>query len=321
MQLAISSLLITAHESRDEVCVAFGTGRLAPSFLLVGQAREWENAFSIPCVPIHLHRPIAPLDACIDVICLCEDYRVSHAMECILPDGRTTLVIRLDKDELRIYQAEGAGQCRVMRGALLSGPHSRFHQIDTECQKCIMTVHFKPGGAFPFFGVPANELCNSQVPLDALWGAEAASLRERLMHTESTAQKFNVLEAALLRRLKQAETPSRVVQFALQRFQSVPVNATVTQVADESGLSERHLVRLFRQEVGLTPKIFSRVRRFHEVLNRLKHQQDVDWADVAFDCGFYDQAHFIHEFRAFCGLSPARYLLQRGEHLLHLPLA
>jgi AraC-like DNA-binding protein len=288
--------------------------------MLVAHPVKRENVFSTSRVPIHLHRPTAPLDACIDVICLCEDYRVAHAMECILPDGRSTLVIRLDKDELRIYEAQGRGPCRVMRGSLLSGPHSRFHLIDTECQKCIMTVHFKPGGAFPFFGVPADQLCNSQIPLDVLWGAGAVSLRERLMHTESVAQKFTAMEAALLRRLKQAEAPSPVVQFALHRFQNVPVHASVGQVAHESGLSERHLVRLFRKEVGLTPKTFSRIRRFRDVLKRLDGRQEIDWADVAFDCGFYDQAHFIHEFRAFCGLSPATYLRKRGEHLLHLPL-
>jgi AraC-like DNA-binding protein len=92
-------------------------------------------------------------------------------------------------------------------------------------------------------------------------------------------------------------------------------------LADEIGLSQRRFIQLFRAEVGLTPKAFARVRRFHGVLDRLQDSVEPDWSDVAFDCGYYDQAHFIHEFKEFCGMSPARYHANRSvHHLLHLPL-
>ena len=79
-------------------------------------------------------------------------------------------------------------------------------------------------------------------------------------------------------------------------------------------------LQLFTEEVGLTPKLFCRVRRFQEVLRLVAGPARVEWANVALACGYYDQAHFIHDFRAFCGLSPTAYLARRTEHLNHVPL-
>src|SRR5438309_1041184 len=82
----------------------------------------------------------------------------------------------------------------------------------------------------------------------------------------------------------------------------------VADVLQGIGMSPRRFVDLFRSEVGLGPKVFCRVRRFHEALRRTERLTDVDWADVAQWCGYYDQAHFNHDFRAFSGLTPSSYL-------------
>jgi AraC-like DNA-binding protein len=72
--------------------------------------------------------------------------------------------------------------------------------------------------------------------------------------------------------------------------------------------------------VGLAPKVFCRVRRFQRVLRMLHKTTQVDWADVALECGYYDQAHFIHDFQSFCGLTPSAYLAAATPHLNHVPL-
>jgi AraC-like DNA-binding protein len=94
-------------------------------------------------------------------------------------------------------------------------------------------------------------------------------------------------------------------------------------VADVSGkiaLSSRRFIQVFTDEVGLTPKLFCRVRRFQEAVRRIGTGQRVNWAIVALDCGYFDQAHFIHDFRAFSGLNPSAYAAQRTEHLNHVPI-
>ena len=91
-------------------------------------------------------------------------------------------------------------------------------------------------------------------------------------------------------------------------------------MTERIGLSPRRFIQVFREEVGLTPKLFCRIRRFQEVLGLIGRGQHVEWAEVALACGYFDQAHFIHDFRAFSGLNPKAYLAHRGEHLNHVPL-
>jgi AraC-like DNA-binding protein len=85
----------------------------------------------------------------------------------------------------------------------------------------------------------------------------------------------------------------------------------VGDVIQRIGLSPRRFGELFRSEVGLSPKTFCRVRRFNEVLKRIERVYEIDWADVPLSCGYFDQAHFNHEFRAFAGLTPSDYLRDR----------
>jgi len=107
------------------------------------------------------------------------------------------------------------------------------------------------------------------------------------------------------------------VAYGLERFQQ---GSRVDAVAGQIGLSSRRFAELFRREVGLTPKVFFRVRRFQRVLETVHRTRDVDWCRVALDCGYYDQAHFIHDFRTFSGLTPGEYYAAATPHLNHVPL-
>jgi AraC-like DNA-binding protein len=253
-------------------------------------------------------------------MCLSEDYCPEHTLERVLPDGSLTLVVPLATDALRVYEPDGTSRLPPIKGSLICGPHSTFHVIDTQCQASVLTVHFKPGGACPFFDLPLDELANQITPLTEVWNRDDGPLRERLLAARVPADKFAVMEAVLDRRLQLGRKQSRAVSFAVRQLAEGSAHRSMAALADEIGLSQRRFIQLFRAEVGLAPKVFARVRRFHAVLNQLQDFAEPDWADVAFDCGYYDQAHFIHEFKEFCDLSPGRYHASRGEHLLHLPL-
>jgi AraC-like DNA-binding protein len=254
-------------------------------------------------------------------MCLSEDYRPEHALERILPDGSMTLAVLLDADAVRVYEPDGTWNFSSIKDSLICGPHSAFHVIDKQCQAFLLTVHFKPGGAFPFFNMPIDQVANQKAPLAELWKGDAGPLRERLLAARSPVDKFAVMEAVLEQRLQLGRKQSRAVSFALQQLTSGSADRSMADLADEIGLSQRRLIELFRTEVGLTPKAFARVRRFHAVLNQLQHSLEPDWSDVAFGAGYCDQAHFIHEFKGFCGMSPTKYHASRNDqHLLHLPI-
>ncbi len=238
-----------------------------------------------------------PLSDFVEMMWLAEDYVQPHSSERLLPTGRMNLILSLDEHG------------RV--GDLAAGAHSRSAILDTSRPLSLLGVVFKPGGGFPFFGIPAGELQDSSVPLDALWGRDASVLSEQLLAAASSSAQFQIVESSLRSRLHRAPAPDAAIRYAIDSFKDPMRSPSVAAVVERIGLSPRRFIAAFRGEVGLTPKVFCRIARFRRVIEGLQRTADVDWATVALDCGYYDQAHFIHDFSEFAGVSPTTYLRQR----------
>jgi AraC-like DNA-binding protein len=268
----------------------------------------------------HSHIPSPPFSDFVALCWLYEGRHRPHTKERALPTGTTELVINLRDDQITIYDRDDPARSHQYPGAIICGPHAEYFVIDRDEQGAILGVHFKPGGARPFFGHPAADFRDRHVALADVWGARAGEVRERLIAAPTPAEKFRLLERALL---AAARTPVRhpAVAFALREFRRAPDVPTIAAVAGRLGLGARRFGDLFAAEVGLTPKLYCRVRRFQALLHRIEADQPVDWAGLAAACGYYDQAHCIRDFRAFSGLNPTAYLAQRGDHPNHVPLA
>jgi AraC-like DNA-binding protein len=249
------------------------------------------------------HRPLSDF---VDFLWLSQGYVQPHAAERVLPTGRMDLVIGLD-------------EATAIR-ALAAGARSTSFLLGTSTPLTLIGVRFKPGGGFPFFACAAGELQDLSVPLDALWGPTANSLREQLLEATIPRRQFAILERHLLERLRNGPRRHPAVQYALTTFQHTAA-ATVATVVARTGLSARKLIELFRGQVGLTPKVFARMCRFRRVIGSLDTRMDVDWAETALSCGYFDQPHFIHDFRAFAGVSPAVYLRHRTANPNHVRIA
>jgi len=268
---------------------------------------------------VYIPRP--PLSNFVEMFWFYGAYAPPHAKERVLPNGSMELIVSLrDDDGLRAYDQRDMGRSRSLGGCVVTGARSGFNIVDTAGQAPSMGVHFKPGGAFPFFGFPAGELRDAHVPLEAVWGAAARELRDRLLEARPPESGFRILEQALLTRASRPLERHPAVSLALADFWSVPHARTISETIERSGLSRKRFIKLFRDEVGQTPKLFSRIRRFQELLCIIESGRRVDWAELALMCGYFDQAHFIHDFREFSGLSPGSYLARRGEHPNHVVL-
>ena len=266
------------------------------------------------------HRPGPPLDQFVEFFWYHDGYVPAHRTERVLPTGTFELIINLRDEPRHTFDPGSLRPRKSYRKAWISGVQSEFLVIDTAPDASMMGVHFKPGGAAPFLGFPAGELAQRIEELDTIWGSAGARLREQLLDAPNPNAKFRVLAGFLARRLQREAIPNPAVQLALARFQAEPQTSTVENVLGGMGMSHRHFIELFRQAVGLTPKRFCRIQRFQQVLHDLEKQREIQWADVAYAGGFYDQAHFINEFKAFCGLSPRRYLKERTDHLNFVPI-
>jgi AraC-like DNA-binding protein len=267
----------------------------------------------------HFHIPSPPLSEFVALFWYYEGYALPHAKERLLPTGTTELVINLLEDRIETFSGEDSTP-QTFRGGVVCGPHSEYFVIDTSQEETIIGVHFKPGGAFPFFKLPAGELHNLHVSLGDLWGSAAFELRERLLAVAAPQARLRLLEQFLLTRLAKPLARHPAVSFALKEFQSVPHARTITELTNQIGLSARRFIQVFGEQVGLTPKLYCRVQRFQEVLRQVGMSAEVDWVDVAASCGYFDQAHFIHDFQNFSGFTPTVWLGLRSEHANHVPL-
>ena len=264
--------------------------------------------------------PRAPLSAFVHCFWYAEGTQQPHSKEKLLPNGEPSLVFNLRDDAIRLYDPHDLNRRTTYNGAILSGARSDCFVIDTDQQERVAGIQFRPGGAFPFFRVPASETEGLTVNLGDLWLGRAAELRERLLAAVTVESMFATLERFLMEQLVRPPELRPAVHYALERFQQPGYAGRVDTVIGKTGLSSRRFVELFHREVGLTPKVFCRVRRFQHVLQTVHLRSDIDWARVAVECGYYDQAHFIHDFRSFSGLTPRAYLAAATPHLNHVPL-
>jgi AraC-like DNA-binding protein len=266
------------------------------------------------------YTPRPPLSNFVDILWLYEGYSKPHDKERLLPDGSMELVVNLSEDEARVYDRRDTSQFQTSRGVVLVGVQSEFFVIDTAEQVSVMGAHFKPGGAFPFFNLPAGEFHNQHVSLDLLWGTSARDLRDRLLEALTPEAKFTILEESLLAHASRPLLRHPAVNFALHEFGDSRRSPSIAEVTGQIGLSSRRFIDVFNDQVGLTPKLFCRVQRFQKVLRNIGMSRDIDWTDVALSCGYFDQAHFIHDFRAFSGLSPTAYAAHCTNHMNHVPI-
>jgi len=233
----------------------------------------------------------------------------------ILPDGAMELIINLG-DPQTLCARDDMKRRTIFRHSWISGERTQPIVIDEAGAVHLVGIRWRPGGAWPFLGVPLREFSGQVVELDAILGSEISELRDRLGEAPSDDARFDLLEEWLRNRYQ--TTPTRAVRHALRLIQRGAKTVHIGRMADEIGISHKHLLREFERCVGLNPKTFARICAFQRVIQSVGQKPDVEWAATASQCGYYDQAHLIREFRAFSGLTPVSYLARRGPFLNYL---
>jgi AraC-like DNA-binding protein len=240
-------------------------------------------------------------------------------LERILPNGQAHLMVNLAEDEFRTYSEDKGQRIRSYRGATLAGPHGQPTILDTREFQWLAAVEFHPGGAAAFFPFPLHEVSDQAVGLDDLWKVDGRLLREQILEAGTAHGRLCVLESALLRQLRENANPaiSRAIALLNRGF---PVADTSARL----GFLPKTFVRRFREQVGLTPKRFARVRRMQRIIRFLRSGRSgdaIDWCMLAAEHGFTDQAHLIHDFRDLTGITPTAYKPQSPQRGNHVPVA
>lgn len=268
-----------------------------------------------------LHFPPPPLSQFVENMWLVEGFAADYTREKILPDGAIELIIDLDTQPKTIFEAEASERFRTVKKAWISGERTRYIVIGAARNQSMVGIRFRPGGAYPFFGFPISELSESVTELELIWGSLVDEIRNQLLEIESPEARLPRLESFLLGQAKRSLEANRLIAFAVHQLQHSPQFLAIRDLANTIGITQKHLITQFEKVVGLRPKSFARVCKFQKVINLVERQNQIEWAAIASDCGYYDQAHFIHEFQAFSGLNPSTYLTQRGEYVNFIPIA
>jgi AraC-like DNA-binding protein len=268
----------------------------------------------------HIHQPIGFLSSFIESLVFYADYSPDHVMERLLPDGKHNLIIDLTDRPKGIFDNYSLAQIQTCKGAWLSGARNELLTIDAGgAGSSMLVITFRPGGAFHFAHFPICEITGQVIEADLAFGRLVQELRERLLASTSPLEKFHLTETYLNSQILKEEIP-QVISYATALITNEPTTNALRQLTQLSGYSQKHFIALFKKYTGLTPKAYQKVQRFQKVIRDLEESQNVNWTRLALDCGYYDQAHFINEFRSFSGFNPEKYLIEKGPEMNYVPV-
>ncbi len=232
--------------------------------------------------------------------------------EKILPDGCAEIIFNLADPFQRLHTNAPLEQ---QPRTIFVGQMRRHVTIAPTGIVQLFGIRFKPSGAYPFLRLPLHEITDqifnaSEMPL-----AFIAELEERLHEARSFHARKHFVEQALLRHMHHEN--DRAVETLVTRIIASEGLRSVTELAQDIGLSTRQLERRFQTQVGLSPKLLARIIRFQKIFKAVETNPH-GWSEVALNCGYYDQAHLIHDFKAFSGQSPSTFLLEQTVMSAHL---
>ena len=253
------------------------------------------------------YRPAPPLDAAIDCIWLSQRHEPYQHWEHMLPSGKAQLVIPLHDSPIQWAAPGSRVEWHSWTRGVIHGPQTRYYLAGAKPPGVVVGASFHVGRAAAILGVSLDELRDRHVSIAELWGYRGLELHERLASMREPMDVCRALEAELIARIRRPLLIHPAVAYALRPEGFSTESPRVEEIQRRTGYSPRHFIELFHSAVGLTPKHFYRVQRFSSTLARLAGSSGARLADVAFDAGYADQAHFSREFRDLAGVAPSAY--------------
>lgn len=231
----------------------------------------------------------------------------SHRRKRVFPNGRVELLVNFG-EPYRLLDYRGVDHCRI---AWLGGPQVGPLVIHQPLHQNVMGVRLLPAGAYGLLARPMRDVVGLSVDLADLVGPAAGELAERCDAAPSVAARFRIVAEWIAGRLARTRGMDEAIAWAVSRLDDSGGTVPIRELRAHVGMSKARLAGLFREQVGLTPKLYARVVRFHQTLGMLQAGGPGRLTDVALDARFYDQPHMNAEFRALGGLTPSEFLAAR----------
>jgi AraC-like DNA-binding protein len=233
------------------------------------------------------------------------DAAESSGPQKVLPDGCMEIVIHIGAPFQRIRNNASHTQA----AAFLVGQLTECFVLENNSAANVMGVRFRPAGTAIFMPFDLSEIQNEEITLESLWGGAGRSLQDIVIDAKSDDDRIRAIERFLMERLRPERLDARIGK-AVRLIEHRRGRIAVSEISARVGWSVRQLERQFLNRIGVGPKALLRTLRFQTLLQLARSGTTPDWASLAVDCGFFDQAHLIHEFRRFAGEPPEVFLGQ-----------
>jgi AraC-like DNA-binding protein len=269
---------------------------------------------------VDIHIPKSPLNQFIDHFFYYTGFDPEHTVDRFLPDGEVQIIFDLTDSPKYIYDNESLKEIQSCQNVWFSGFRTEPITIPAGRESEMLIVQFKKGKAFPFLSEPMNNLTNYVVDAELVLKAEILNIRERLLELIAPGEKFKCLEENLLKCYLRQLRENPFVDYAVSRIYNYPSQISIKEISEKAGYSQKHIIKIFKETVGVTPKTFLKIIRFQNAIQQIDNHDFIDWPSIAYDCGFYDQSHLIADFKLFSGFTPTEYLRHRGDYLNYIPI-
>ena len=255
------------------------------------------------------HSPSSRIAPFIEAIFHYKNFVPDHSIERVVPTGHIFMLFELDGFLRNTFDNKTLKPNAEFTKVWISGMHRGHISISAHENSEMFVIQFKPYGSHPFTHQATEQLNERVLPIEAVLGSELLTIRDQMVETTTSDEKFALAERWLLDRFdSERQPPGELVDF-VHLLQKEPVSK-LSELIERYPATQKSLIDQFKKYVGLTPKMYQRIVRFNELLLKINEQEQIAWAEVAYDCGYSDQAHFIREFQQFSGMNPAEFIKQ-----------
>lgn len=227
----------------------------------------------------------------------------------IVPDGRMKMIFHYGAPYKRYTEH---GNSVVLPKCFVIGQLTQPLDVEPLGATGTFFVCFHPYGFLPFATMPIKAMENTAVPLEELFGEDGAGIESSILRASTTAERIKLIEAFLLKRLADTETIDHIVKSTVDTMLTANGQLSVDELSRQTNINRRQLVRKFSMAIGLSPKQLSKTIRLQAALKILLNEKVSSLISLAYEGEYYDQAHFIRDFKEFTGLTPKAFY---GDHL------
>jgi AraC-like DNA-binding protein len=229
---------------------------------------------------------------------------MQNPSEPIVPDGCLELIFNLS-DSFRRHRRDGIIETQPK--TIMIGQMKGYTMIEPSGCIKLFGIRFQSAGAYPFFKFPLFVMTNSMESLELIWGQEGRIIEEQVNEAQTTEERILIIENTLLKILAAGKGFDPAFEAATKVIIENKGLISIERITEIVSIKSRRLERKFQQSLGITPKVFSRIIRFQNLMKTLKKEKMSRLLDTAFSFGYYDQSHLNHDFKEFSGKSPSAF--------------